>query len=103
DRLTSALAQFLERHRDVLFSNVIQDQLFQSLIFSLRNHHNPALYITAILVLCSKVTVDQTAIVEDINGLPPLEPGTGLDLTAEECFAIIDVLNKLRAIKVQKG
>lgn len=34
--------------------------------------------------------------IEDHNGLPPPVAGTGLDITSEECRAILDVLSDLR-------
>ncbi|ROT68428.1 hypothetical protein C7M84_013418 [Penaeus vannamei] len=91
NHLISVLKWFIEQYGEVLFSRVMQDQLYKNLISGLRSRHNPPIYLTSMLVLCPKI-----AVIEDHNGLPPPVAGTGLDITSEECRAILDVLSDLR-------
>ncbi|XP_066973354.1 uncharacterized protein [Macrobrachium rosenbergii] len=101
ERLICVLACFIELYGDTVYSNaMMQDQLYKTLMAGLRSHHNPPIHFTLMIILCPKVTIDQIAVVEDHNGLPPLVAGTGLDITSEECDAILDIVTRLKNDRV---
>lgn len=95
-RLVGILTWFVEQYGGFLFSRVIQDHLYKNLISGLRCRRNPPVYLTSMLVLCTRVTIDQIAVIEDHRGLPPPVAGTGLDISYEECKAILEVLTDIQ-------
>lgn len=94
-RLVKLLLAFGEQYRDVLVLWGLEQQLYRSLITCLRNRLNPPVFLTAMLVFCPKVTIDQIAMLTDRRHV--FGTGSGLYMSQGVCWGMLEVLNAYQA------
>ncbi|MPC19195.1 hypothetical protein E2C01_012105 [Portunus trituberculatus] len=101
--LVEFLVTFARHFYGILTHRGIEDQLYRSLMVCLRNRVNPPVFLTAMLVYCPKVTIDQIAVLcEHKNNLL----GSGVYLSEDECLGMLQVLaeyQKQQSVLMNQG
>ncbi|KAG0713944.1 hypothetical protein GWK47_015085 [Chionoecetes opilio] len=91
--LVELLVSFARHYHVILTHWGIEDQLYRSLIACIRNRQNHAVFLTAMLVYCSKVTIDQIGMaVNECSQTHEVE--SGLCLSQDECWGMLQVLTE---------
>lgn len=91
--LVEFLVAFARHYYGILTPRGIEDQLYRSLMVCLRNRVNPPVFLTAMLVYCPKVTIDQIAMLSEHRQHSGVM-GSGLYLSQDECWGMLQVLTE---------